>query len=87
MRKSGDYAGRPEKCRPFFVSGGVMKKREIVFGFRIDAHEREMLERVATRLHRTEGDAIRYLIWQAAQATEEQGQGGRWQGVEDVTAA
>ena len=59
-------------------------KRELIFGFRIDAQERHMLEQVATRLRRTEGDAVRYLIWQAAQAVEQDRQAGVPEGLNDA---
>ena len=46
-------------------------KRGLIFGFRVDTTERQMIRRVARQLHRTEADAIRFLIREAAQVAED----------------
>jgi len=43
-----------------------MNRRMIVFGFRTDAEERQLLAEVAKRLERTEGDTMRFLVRQQA---------------------
>lgn len=42
--------------------------RNIYFGFRVNAAEREMIHQLARHLQRKEADAIRYMVRTAAQS-------------------
>ena len=42
------------------------------FTFRVNDHERQLLERLATKLERTQSDVVRWLVRSAAEQLEVQ---------------
>ena len=40
--------------------------RPLIFGFRVNSEERRMIEKLAEKLERPQGDAVRYLVRKAA---------------------
>ncbi len=52
-----------------------MTTKRTYFGVRLNAEERQQLERLARRLRRSRGDTLRWLVAQASEELEEKRRG------------
>jgi uncharacterized protein (DUF1778 family) len=57
--------GRIQFC-PIFLSGGEEMPRRDTFTFRVNVDERQLIAALADRLQRSQSDAVRWLIREAA---------------------